>query len=135
MCPRRLFSLLALVVASAAGAAGCGGGGESRKPDGSPPVDAPVDLAGGGHGGAAGGTAGAGGSIAPGGEVGAACATDDDCKSGHCFDSICCRSDCSGLCQSCAQPGSIGTCMNVPVGADPRNDCSDDGVTGCMNDG
>jgi hypothetical protein len=142
MRSRRLLLLLALVVAGAGGAAGCGGAGESRKPDGSPPPDAPIDMAvagrGGGSGaggGTGGGIAGAGGSVAPGGEVGAACAIDDDCKSGHCFDSICCRSDCSGLCQSCAQPGSVGTCMNVPVGLDPRADCQDDGVTGCMNDG
>ena len=25
--------------------------------------------------------------------------------------------------------------MNVPVGADPRNECPDDGVAGCMRDG
>jgi len=135
----RLLLLLALVVAGAS----CGGAGESRKPDGSPPPDAPIDTAVGGRGGSAGGSvggtgggaAGAGGSVAPGAEVGATCTIDDDCKSGHCFDKICCRSDCSGLCQSCAQPGSVGTCMNVPVGLDPRGDCQDDGVTGCMNDG
>ena len=79
------------------------------------------------HGGAGGTTAGA--------EIGAACAAADDCKSGFCFDDICCRSDCSGLCQSCAQPGSVGTCMNVPVGTDPRDECPDDGVAGCMRDG
>ena len=73
--------------------------------------------------------------MAPGAEVGAACAIADDCKSGFCFDSICCRSDCAGLCQSCNQQGSVGTCMNVPVGADPRNECPDDGVAGCMRNG
>ena len=58
-----------------------------------------------------------------------------DCKSGFCFDGVCCRSDCAGLCQSCALPGSVGTCMNAPVGTDPRNECPDDGIAGCMRDG
>jgi hypothetical protein len=125
---RRVFSLLALL------GAGCGGAGETRQPnDGSPPVDAPIDMASGGAGAAGGG--GAGGSATTGAEIGAACAVAGDCKSGFCFDGICCRSDCSGLCQSCAQPGSVGTCMNVPVGADPRDECPDDGATGCLRDG
>src|SRR5262245_17347337 len=136
MPARRLLLLLALC------AAGCGGGGETRPPpDGSPPVDAAGSGGRGGAtgaagtGGAGGAIAGAGGSVAPGAEIGAACAMDGDCKSGHCFDSICCRSDCADLCQSCAQPGSVGTCMNVPVGADPRNDCSDEGITSCGRNG
>jgi hypothetical protein len=132
----RLLSLLALL------AAGCGGAGETRQQDGSPPIDAPVDMAVGGgggtgtagSGGAAGSNGGAGGTTTGAG-IGAACAGADDCKSGFCFDDTCCRSDCSGLCQSCAQPGSVGTCMNVPVGTDPRDECPDDGVAGCVRDG
>jgi hypothetical protein len=131
----RILFVLALA------SAGCGGAGEMRRGDASPPLDAPIDMAGGsgrggtsgaGGGGSAGGT---GGSVTTGAEIGASCAAAADCKSGFCFDAVCCRSDCSGLCQSCAQPGSIGTCMNVPVGADPRDECPDDGVAGCMRDG
>ena len=152
MLARRLLPLLALVVVSGGGVAGCGGGGEMRAPiDASVPKDTAVDMAGGGgsggdagsggaggQGGTAGtggGGGGSGGSVAPGAETGAACAIADDCKSGFCFDNICCRSDCAGLCQSCDQQGSVGTCMNVPVGADPRNECPDDGVGGCMRNG
>jgi len=132
----RLVSLLALV------AAGCGGAGETRQPTDAA-TDTPIDMAGGSAGGSgaagttggAGGIAGGGGSGIAGAEVGAACAIAADCRSGFCFDDTCCRSDCSGLCQSCAQPGSVGTCMNVPVGADPRDECPDDGAAGCMRDG
>jgi len=139
----RVVSLLALL------AAGCGGGGEQRQGDASP-TDTPMDMTGarggsvggggtggvgGGGAGGAGGTGGAGGAVTTGAEIGAACEIAEDCKSGFCFDKVCCRSDCSGLCQSCAQPGSVGNCMNVPVGADPRNDCPDDGITGCMRNG
>ena len=68
-------------------------------------------------------------------EAGGICATAADCKSGFCFDGVCCRSDCSGACQSCAVEGSVGTCTDVPVGADPRNDCPDDGVASCGRNG
>jgi len=139
MRPRRLLLLLALL------AAGCGGAGEARQPDASAPKDAPTGGAGvggdgtGGSGAIAGttggGGAGTGGALAPGAEIGAACGVADDCKSGFCFDGVCCRSDCAGLCQSCNQPGSVGTCTNAPVGSDPRNECPDDGVAGCMRDG
>src|SRR3982751_3532152 len=85
----RLLSLLALL------AAGCGGAGEARTPDGSPPSDAPFDMSGaagltgaGGRGG--GGNGGAAGSTAIGAEIGTACDAAGDCKSGFCFDSICC---------------------------------------------
>ena len=124
-------------------AAGCGGAGEARAPgDGStsqndagmdvPAVtDAPVgmDVADDDGGG------GADTPIAPGGEIAAACADHTDCKSGFCFDGVCCRSDCTGLCLSCALSGSVGTCMNAAVGTDPRDECPDDGLAGCMRDG
>jgi hypothetical protein len=59
---------------------------------------------------------------------GTTCASDSGCKSGHCRDGVCCDSDCSGRCQSCAgaQPG---TCA-VAVGSDPHHDCAGD-VAAC----
>src|SRR5262245_44934861 len=111
-----------LAIAFATGA--CGGGGEARNGSGQAGEGA------GGHGGAA-----AGGQVAALIEAGGLCATAGDCKSGFCFDGVCCRSDCSGLCQSCAVDGSVGTCTSVPVGADPHNECPDDGVASCGRDG
>src|SRR5215831_14308629 len=110
MRARALLSFLALLVVRGA-PFGCGGGGEAHQSDAAPPRDTAPDtrltVGGGGGIGGAGGAAGAGGSVAAGAEIGAACAIASDCKSGYCFDSICCRSDCSGVCQSCAQPGSV----------------------------
>jgi hypothetical protein len=110
------------VVALACGA--CGGGGEMFGASGS------------GGDGRSTGTAGAPsrGQLAL-AEAGGECRTAGDCKSGFCADGVCCRSDCSGACQSCAVEGSVGTCTNVPVGADPRNDCPDDGIASCGRDG
>ncbi|HMF39125.1 MAG TPA: hypothetical protein VKQ32_00460 [Polyangia bacterium] len=103
--------------------AACGGGGEPHVTSGS------------GGGGSAGG-----GGTPPGGplaliEAGGECDAAKDCKSGFCSDGVCCRSDCSGACQSCAVEGSLGTCTSVPVGADPRNDCPDDGSASCGRTG
>ena len=103
----------------------CGGGGEARNGSGRAGDDGS-----GGRGGAA-----AGGQLAALIEAGGLCAAPGDCKTGFCFDGVCCRSDCSGLCQSCAVEGSVGTCTSVPVGADPRNDCPGDGAASCGRDG
>ena len=114
------------------GAGGCGGGGEMRSDNGT----GSGGSAGGGGSDGSGGQAGSiVGPLAAMGEAGADCTLAADCKSGFCFDGVCCRSDCSGSCQSCAVDGSVGTCTNVPVGADPRNDCPDEGVAGCGRNG
>ena len=42
---------------------------------------------------------------------------------------------CGGTCQSCALTGTVGTCTNVPNGADPLNQCSDLGAAACSTDG
>src|SRR6185503_3955482 len=107
-------------------ALGCSsGGGEARDPS---PGQA---------GDGAGGQGGAGSTtpIAALIEAGGSCSAGGDCKSGFCFDGVCCHSDCSGLCQSCAIEGSVGTCANVPVGADPHDDCPDEGATSCGRNG
>jgi hypothetical protein len=113
---------VAVAVALAGGA--CGGGGEAHVASG---------------GGGDGASAGSGGAPSRGqlalAEAGGECRTAGDCKSGFCADRVCCRSECTGACQSCAVEGSIGTCTNVPVGADPRNDCPDDGIASCGRDG
>jgi hypothetical protein len=55
-----------------------------------------------------------------------ACTVDDDCKSGHCTDGICCDSACDGECEACtaAKTGKTdGTCLPVAKGKDPDAEC------------
>ena len=113
-------SITAVGFAIAFACSACGGGGEARQDTG------PAGGSGGGP---------SRGQYAALLEAGGICATAADCKTGFCFDSVCCRSDCSGACQSCAVEGSVGTCTNVPVGADPRKDCPDEGAASCGRNG
>ena len=113
-------SITAVGFAIAFACSACGGGGEARQDTG------PAGGSGGGP---------SRGQYAALLEAGGICATAADCKTGFCFDSVCCRSDCSGACQSCAVEGSVGTCTNVPVGADPRKDCPDEGGASCGRNG
>src|SRR5262245_15258041 len=118
------WKIMAATLAISLACSACGGGGEARVGTGEAGAAAE-----GGHGG--GGPSRGPLLYEPGG----ACTEPGDCKSGFCFDGVCCRSDCSGLCQSCAIEGSVGTCTNIPVGTDPRNDCPDEGVASCGRNG
>lgn len=53
---------------------------------------------------------------------GAACASSSECGTGFCVTGVCCDSAC-GECQSCNEPGSIGTCVDAKLGTDPKNEC------------
>src|SRR6185295_676118 len=53
---------------------------------------------------------------------GTPCTTGSQCRNGKCVDSVCCNSDCSGKCFSCAPSG---VCTAIPAGADPDNECED----------
>ncbi|MGE0322425.1 MAG: DNRLRE domain-containing protein [Polyangiaceae bacterium] len=44
---------------------------------------------------------------------GASCSAAAQCASGNCVDGVCCDDACNGQCQSCNEPGSIGTCTLV----------------------
>ncbi|MFI5300103.1 MAG: FG-GAP repeat protein [Polyangiales bacterium] len=45
---------------------------------------------------------------------GGPCATTHQCSAGSsCADGVCCDQPCSGQCQACAEPGSVGTCIAV----------------------
>ncbi|MGC4119065.1 MAG: hypothetical protein QM765_31760 [Myxococcales bacterium] len=59
---------------------------------------------------------------------GSTCVADLDCLSGFCVDGVCCNQPCSGRCESCALPGTEGTCS--PVTGDPvgRKACPADGT-------
>jgi hypothetical protein len=66
------------------------------------------------------GTVGAGACKSPPGKL---CALPSECASGFCVDGVCCESDCSGVCQSCNLPGSVGTCAKIAEGQDPAGEC------------
>src|SRR5262245_2303625 len=44
---------------------------------------------------------------------GSLCSQNVQCLSGHCVDGVCCDGACGGQCESCAEPGSLGTCLIV----------------------
>jgi len=67
--------------------------------------------------------------------LGAACAMGPDCASGICAQGVCCQSACTGTCMSCALTGTAGTCATVPAGADPLDQCADQGPASCGTDG
>ena len=64
------------------------------------------------------------------------CDEDGECLSGFCIDGVCCASACEGICQSCVQPGSAGSCVPVLAGSDPGQECGAcqrcDGQGGCV---
>ncbi len=77
--------------------------------------------------------------------LGQVCQQSAECQSNQCVDGVCCDSACTGRCQFCALPGSLGRCVNVPADvADPRaaagetdgaRVCTDEGVESCGNNG
>jgi hypothetical protein len=54
--------------------------------------------------------------------VGDSCSTDCQCDSGHCVDSVCCNSECSGTCRGCNTPNRRGLCTYYDD-VDPDNEC------------
>ncbi len=63
------------------------------------------------------------------------CTSDGQCTTGFCTDGVCCQTACKDTCWTCSAQDSVGTCIPVDVGSDPRNDCADDGPNSCGNDG
>jgi hypothetical protein len=55
---------------------------------------------------------------------GSVCTTASQCLSGSCVDGVCCNTACASQCQACNLTGSVGSCANIPNGADPANECS-----------
>lgn len=58
------------------------------------------------------------GTCAPKKADGAGCTASNQCTSGFCVDGVCCKSSCTGQCDSCAEASSLGTC--IPVDGMPR---------------
>jgi hypothetical protein len=70
--------------------------------------------------------------------LGKACSAPNECASGNCVDGVCCGGAACGMCQSCALPGSEGTCALVPrftsgVSAGCSGDRSCDGLGACRS--
>jgi len=61
--------------------------------------------------------------------LGKACTASNECASGSCVDGVCCGSAACGDCQSCAMPGSEGSCAPVPRFTDDANSGCVDGRT------
>jgi Galactose oxidase, central domain/Kelch motif len=59
------------------------------------------------------------------------CNVATDCATGHCSHGVCCNSDCTTPCHSCAVPGSVGTCTPEPKGVDLNQDCG--AVANCLS--
>ncbi len=56
---------------------------------------------------------------------GGGCTRPADCEHDlFCVDGVCCDSDCTGPCESCALPASEGTCTLVPAMGDPDHECA-----------
>lgn len=49
--------------------------------------------------------------------IGARCAVEQDCSSGHCVDGRCCSSACADVCKTCADTEHPGLCLPVPIGS------------------
>lgn len=61
--------------------------------------------------------------------TGTTCSADSDCGTGYCEQGVCCKTACSGVCQSCALTGSVGTCSPITAGQDPFDQCDDQAPT------
>jgi hypothetical protein len=63
------------------------------------------------------------------------CNAASDCQSAFCVDGLCCLTACDSGCQACDVGGAEGTCVPVPAGQDPDNDCTQQAATSCGTDG
>jgi hypothetical protein len=74
----------------------------------------------------------AGGVCAPKLTGGTACVSSNQCTSGFCVDGVCCDAACSGQCEACDVPDSVGACTAVT--GDPRGGrpaCLTDNASNC----
>ena len=68
---------------------------------------------------------------------GETCGCDNECKTGHCVEGVCCETACTSGCQTCTAPDAGGLCVQRPAGATPRkpSDCTKDSQVTCGQDG
>jgi hypothetical protein len=117
-----------------------GGAGDDASSGGAGPTDAVGGVGGEAReGGDAGASAETGGAPESGLRArGEACSDDGECDSTFCRDGVCCETECTGECQSCAAPdtgAANGTCAPSSAGTDPRDECDASTPESCGNDG
>ena len=67
---------------------------------------------------------------------GATCNNNTECLSNICAQGVCCSAPCDGVCKSCAQANTRGTCTNLPAGSpDTTNSCINQGAPSCGSNG
>ena len=108
--------LFPVIAAFLLGLGGCGGGGESRTPDASPPVDAPRDIPVTGDAPVTGDVPGGGGEDRPAKQIGEPCGEASECASEFCTEGVCCNTGCTDACFTCVSPGAEGTCLPSAAG-------------------
>jgi hypothetical protein len=66
---------------------------------------------------------------------GQACTGTAQCASGHCVDGVCCDEACGDICEACTAAlkgaGADGQCAPIVLGADPQDECADEGAASC----
>jgi hypothetical protein len=66
---------------------------------------------------------------------GASCTDATACQSGYCVDKVCCDTSCASRCYVCDVANRRGTCLPVPAGEDPDNECDQEAAATCGRDG
>jgi hypothetical protein len=61
--------------------------------------------------------------------AGATCAAAAECDDGTCVDGVCCATACTGPCEACDVPGSLGTCATVAGPTQGTRSCGAPGDT------
>jgi hypothetical protein len=59
------------------------------------------------------------------------CKNNPECAGGLCVDSFCCNTACTGICQACDNPGSLGVCSSVAAGSTDPMTCADPMAMAC----
>jgi hypothetical protein len=56
------------------------------------------------------------------------CSAGSECATGVCADGVCCDAPCTGQCESCASPGTLGLCLQVKGAPVAKEACAGEGT-------